>query len=296
MNGVEGAGIGPADGPVADAGEAYRQMEAAFLRQMMSASGAFKPSDVAGGQIRSDMFIEALADAVSKGGGIGIARMLQDSMGDAGQGKDGKGRASVGGNRAAGVGANLGAALGAGDDLLSPELLAEAEAADRTPAKTAPTFSATPPKVITSGFGPRVDPIDSARGGSRFHQGIDLRAAAGDPIRAPEPGVVRRAGPRGGYGNAVEVDHGGGLTTLYAHASEVLVAPGEKVAAGQEIARVGQSGRATGPHLHFEVRVHDRQVDPTPYAGVVHRALNAYQQRAEDTVSGKSGTRGGDGP
>jgi murein DD-endopeptidase MepM/ murein hydrolase activator NlpD len=293
MNGVEGAGIGPADGPVADVGEAYRQMEAAFLRQMMSASGAFKPSEVAGGQIRSDMFIEALADAVSKGGGIGIARMLQDSMGDAGQGKDAKGRASVGANGGAGVGAAFGAG---GGDVLSPELLAEAEAPDLTPAKTSSTFCATPPKGITSGFGPRVDPIDPARGGSRFHQGIDLRAAAGAAIRAPEPGVVRRAGPRGGYGNAVEVDHGGGLTTLYAHASEVLVTPGEKVAAGQEIARVGQTGRATGPHLHFEVRLHDRQVDPTPYAGVVHRALNAYQQRAEDTVSGKSGTRGGDGP
>jgi murein DD-endopeptidase MepM/ murein hydrolase activator NlpD len=293
MNGVEGAGIGPADGPVADIGEAYRQMEAAFLRQMMSASGAFKPSEVAGGQIRSDMFIEALADAVSKGGGIGIARMLQDSMGDAGQGKDGKGRASVGAGVGAGVGPNVGAAA---NDVLSPELLAEAEAPDRTPAKTSSTFSATPPKGITSGFGPRVDPIDPARGGSRFHQGIDLRAAAGDAIRAPEPGVVRRAGPRGGYGNAVEVDHGGGVTTLFAHASEVLVSPGEKVAAGQEIARVGQTGRATGPHLHFEVRVQGRQVDPTPYAGVVHRALNAYQQRAEDTVSGKSGTRSGDGP
>jgi murein DD-endopeptidase MepM/ murein hydrolase activator NlpD len=128
-----------------------------------------------------------------------------------------------------------------------------------------------------------------------FHAGVDLRAAAGDPIRAAGEGVVRRAGPRGGYGNAVEVDHGGGVTTLYAHASEVLVNPGEKVAARQEIARVGQTGRATGPHLHFEVRVDDRQVDPTRYAGVAYRALNAYQQRAEDTVKGKSGPLSGDG-
>ena len=282
MKGVEGAGIGPADGPVTDVADAYRQMEAAFLRQMLSASGAFKASDVAGGQLRTDMFVEALADAVSKGGGIGIARMLQDSMGDAGRGAKTPGGPTVG---AAG-----------GDDVLSPELLAEAEAPDRPPSRPASGFSPRPPKEITSGFGRRVDPVDPARGGAEFHPGIDLRAAAGDPIRVAQPGVVRRAGPRGGYGNAVEVDHGGGVTTLYAHASEVLVTPGQKVAAGQEIARVGQTGRATGPHLHFEVRVNDRQVDPTPYAGVVHRALNAYQKRAEDTVNGTPGTRGGDGP
>jgi murein DD-endopeptidase MepM/ murein hydrolase activator NlpD len=150
-----------------------------------------------------------------------------------------------------------------------------------------------PPHQVTSAFGRRVDPIDGAH---KFHPGIDLRAAAGDPIRAAGEGVVRRAGPRGGYGNAVEVDHGGGVTTLYAHASEVTVKPGERVSAQQEIGRVGQTGRATGPHLHFEVRLNDRQVDPTRYAGVVNRALNAYQRRAEDTVAGTQSPRAGDGP
>jgi len=279
MRGVEGAGIGPADGPVVDASAAYQQLEAAFLRQMLSASGAFKPSEVAGGQLRADMFIEALADAVAKGGGIGIARLLQDSMG--GGAGDGDPKVAAGVN--------------AGGDVLAAHVLAEAEAPDRVAGRPASGFSGGLPKGITSGFGQRLDPVDPGKGGEKFHRGIDLRAAAGDAIRVPEPGVVRRAGPRGGYGNAVEVDHGGGVTTLYAHASELLVKPGESVSAGQEIARVGQSGRATGPHLHFEVRRNDRQVDPTPYAGVVHRALNAYQQRAEDTVNGKPGTRGGDG-
>lgn len=281
MKGVEGRGIGPADGPVSDATGAYQQMEAAFLRQLLSSSGAFKPADVAGGQLRADMFIEAMADAVAKGGGIGIARMLQNSL--------------------EGPGLQPGAALAGregGDDVMSPELIAEAEAPDRvgaargslTPTPTGKAIgmgSGLPlglPKQVTSAFGHRADPID---GKDKFHAGVDLRAAAGDPIRVAGEGVVRRAGPRGGYGNAVEIDHGGGVTTLYAHASEVLVKTGEKVTAQQEIARVGQTGRATGPHLHFEVRLDDRQVDPTRYAGVAHRALNAYQQRAEDTVKGK---------
>ena len=87
-------------------------------------------------------------------------------------------------------------------------------------------------------------------------------------------GVVKSAGPRGGYGFAVEVDHGNGLTTLYGHASELLVSPGQAVRAGQEIARVGSTGRSTGAHLHFEVRVGGRPVDPG-------RVLKAYAARVE---------------
>jgi murein DD-endopeptidase MepM/ murein hydrolase activator NlpD len=83
----------------------------------------------------------------------------------------------------------------------------------------------------------------------------------------------------------VEIDHGGGLSTLYAHASQLAVKAGDVVDAGQEVARVGQTGRATGPHLHFEVRVEGRPVDPT-------RALNAYGIRAENTIGGRAtGTR-----
>jgi murein DD-endopeptidase MepM/ murein hydrolase activator NlpD len=88
-------------------------------------------------------------------------------------------------------------------------------------------------------------------------------------------GVVRSAGPRGGYGNAVEIDHGNGVTTLYGHASELLVQPGQLVHAGEEIARVGSTGRSTGAHLHFEVRVGGRAVDPS-------KVLKAYASRAED--------------
>jgi murein DD-endopeptidase MepM/ murein hydrolase activator NlpD len=93
--------------------------------------------------------------------------------------------------------------------------------------------------------------------------------------------VVRVSGERGGYGLAVELVHDGGLTTLYAHASELLVRDGERVTRGQPIARVGQTGRATGPHLHLEVRQADRAVDP-------RKALRIYGARAEDAIGSES--------
>ncbi len=117
---------------------------------------------------------------------------------------------------------------------------------------------------ITSRFGPRTHPITGER---RLHAGVDVGAHAGAPIAAAGPGVVIRAGPAGGYGNLVEVDHGAGLTTRYAHASAVLVAAGQTVAAGALLARVGSTGASTGPHLHYEVREHGVPRDPLPYHG-----------------------------
>jgi murein DD-endopeptidase MepM/ murein hydrolase activator NlpD len=137
-------------------------------------------------------------------------------------------------------------------------------------------FALPTPGRVSSAFGARLDPFTGAEAD---HRGLDVAAAEGSPIRAPLAGVVVRAGPRGGYGNAVEIDHGNGVVTLYGHASEVGVAPGEQVVAGQQIARVGHSGRATGPHLHFEVRVGGRPVDPA-------RVLKVYAARDE----GSSGT------
>lgn len=125
---------------------------------------------------------------------------------------------------------------------------------------------------LTSGYGTRADPF---HGGQAAHRGIDLAAPEGTAIRAAEGGIVRRAGERGAYGQAVEIDHGGGVTTLYAHASAILVEEGETVRRGQPIARVGDSGRATGAHLHFELREGGRPVDPA-------RALKAYGIRVDD--------------
>lgn len=116
-----------------------------------------------------------------------------------------------------------------------------------------------PGAPLTSRFGPRVHPIF---GTVRLHDGVDFGAPEGAPVRAAAAGTVVFAGPRGGYGTTVLVDHGGSLATLYAHLSAVSVAPGAVVAAGQVIGAVGSTGFSTGPHLHFEVRVGGVPVDP----------------------------------
>jgi murein DD-endopeptidase MepM/ murein hydrolase activator NlpD len=114
---------------------------------------------------------------------------------------------------------------------------------------------------------PAVGPLSSTFGprwGS-FHAGVDIAAPYGSVIRAASRGRVTLARWYGGYGNAVEVDHGGGLSTRYGHASALLVTAGEYVTAGQPLARVGSTGDASGPHLHFEVRVRGAAIDPLPF-------------------------------
>jgi murein DD-endopeptidase MepM/ murein hydrolase activator NlpD len=100
---------------------------------------------------------------------------------------------------------------------------------------------------------------------ARPHEGIDVTAPMGSPIEAPAAGVVRDAGWESGYGNTVTIDHGFGIETKFAHASKLLVHIGQRVSRGQRIALVGNSGLATGPHLHYEVHVKGRPVDPLKY-------------------------------
>ncbi|HMF04205.1 MAG TPA: peptidoglycan DD-metalloendopeptidase family protein [Acidimicrobiia bacterium] len=112
---------------------------------------------------------------------------------------------------------------------------------------------------ITSGFGPRVQPIIGA---STFHPGVDIAASQGTPIKAAGDGVVKMAGPNGGYGNFTLIDHGGGLATGYGHQSRIAVSVGQHVSTGQVIGYVGSTGTSTGPHLHWEVRVNGNPVNP----------------------------------
>lgn len=112
---------------------------------------------------------------------------------------------------------------------------------------------------LTSGFGLRTDPLVREE---RFHKGIDIAAPEGSPIKAAEAGTVVFSGVVSGYGNLVEIDHGNGFVTKYAHTQENLVVVGQKVGAGQLIARVGATGRSTGSHLHFEVHKNGTPVDP----------------------------------
>jgi murein DD-endopeptidase MepM/ murein hydrolase activator NlpD len=113
-----------------------------------------------------------------------------------------------------------------------------------------------------SPFGNRVDPFTRHLS---FHPGVDLVAMAGTPILAAAGGRVIHAGPEGGYGNAVEIDHGNGLITRYGHASRIDVQEGDLVLPRQHIADIGSTGRSTGPHLHFEVLVNGAPVDPADY-------------------------------
>jgi murein DD-endopeptidase MepM/ murein hydrolase activator NlpD len=124
----------------------------------------------------------------------------------------------------------------------------------------------------SSPFGIRADPFT---GKPAAHAGLDLSGPGGTAIEASAAGVVVDAGPRGGYGLAVEIDHGSGITTFYGHASQVLVQPGQRVERGEPVALLGDTGRSTGPHLHFEVRSNGSPVDP-------RRALNAYGSRADN--------------
>jgi murein DD-endopeptidase MepM/ murein hydrolase activator NlpD len=116
--------------------------------------------------------------------------------------------------------------------------------------------------TLSSSFGERSDPFS---GEGAFHSGIDLSAAKGTPVHATADGVVLQAGWGGEYGKVVVINHGNRLQTYYAHLSEVLVLPGEDVRLGEVIALSGGTGRATGPHLHYEVRIGGTPVNPYRY-------------------------------
>lgn len=117
---------------------------------------------------------------------------------------------------------------------------------------------------VVSAFGPRLHPI---LGYTRMHTGIDIDGPRGADIFAAASGTVILAGSYGGYGNAVIIDHGGGMATLYAHQSSIVVSKGQKVLIADLVGYVGSTGLSTGPHLHFEVRLSGNPVDPASYFG-----------------------------
>jgi murein DD-endopeptidase MepM/ murein hydrolase activator NlpD len=114
----------------------------------------------------------------------------------------------------------------------------------------------------TSNFGIRSDPF---RGTAAFHPGVDIQCKVGTAVYATADGVVDKAERSGGYGNMVEIDHGRGIQTRYGHLSQILVTAGQKIKRGQLIALSGSTGRSTGPHLHYEVRIDGRAVNPVPF-------------------------------
>ena len=133
---------------------------------------------------------------------------------------------------------------------------------------------------FTSNFGIRSDPF---RGTAAMHAGVDIPGPVGTPIYATADGIVDHAARQGGYGNLVEINHGKGIATRYGHLSKILVADGARVTRGQFIALMGSTGRSTGPHLHYEVRIDGHAVNPIPFLTTADYLL-ASQDRAVHAI------------
>ncbi|AZI38198.1 M23 family metallopeptidase [Caenibius tardaugens NBRC 16725] len=133
--------------------------------------------------------------------------------------------------------------------------------------------------MISSGFGYRRDPF---AGHAALHSGLDFRGPIGSPIYAAATGKVIFAGVKNGYGNVIEISHGNGLVTLYAHMSAFHARPGQDVQAGDIIGAIGNTGRSTGPHLHFEVRHNGRAVNPRPFLEAAPNVLKEVRAGSAD--------------
>jgi murein DD-endopeptidase MepM/ murein hydrolase activator NlpD len=239
-------------------------MESMLLKQIVTSSGAFKGGEGAGSGIRADIFAQTLSDALAQGGGIGLARMLERSLG---------------GGTAAPAAPSAAVAILSPPPPRSPVGQPGSTTPGRARSGLPVELSSPLPGARTSSpFGVRKDPISGLQAA---HDGLDFAASGGTSIEASAPGVVLSAGPRGGYGLAVEIDHGHGITTLYGHASQVLVQPGERVERGDPVALLGDTGRSTGPHLHFEVRADGHPVNP-------RQALNAYRTGVDNPLGSEA--------
>lgn len=150
---------------------------------------------------------------------------------------------------------------------LEAELLKIKDVVDKNTVRLASTPSGWPVRgYVTDGFGNRRNPFGGA--GRENHAGIDIATNHGTAIEATADGIVIFAGPYGGYGNVVVIDHGYGLTTRYAHMSRIIADVGKHVTRGKVIGEVGSTGRSTAPHCHYEVRLQDRPVNPLNYMNV----------------------------
>jgi len=233
--------------------EAAQQFESYFVQTMLK--DMRKTTAIAGeasGGKEMDtwnmMFDQEIADRISKGKGLGLADMIVRSM-----------------------------KAHAGDEGHVHALAARSYAGNLPPAaRMAPSrrdgwswpLPKAQPGQVSSNFGMRSDPFQGDR---RHHSGLDLSAPRGTPVLAMADGVVVSAGKRGGYGNFVELRHEGGVVTRYAHQDRLDVQEGQRVDAGTQLGTVGATGRATGDHLHLEVRIDGRGVDPYHYLNGEHR-------------------------
>jgi murein DD-endopeptidase MepM/ murein hydrolase activator NlpD len=237
-----------------------REFESLFMHQLFKSMRATIPKEEGslsdagmGGEMFTDMLDQEYAQNAAATGGIGLADLVAEQFGIPREGP-------VGGQRSAHPPTGSAPTMPTMHQALGRAMRAYG-AQSATAGLTMPVQGG----VVSSEYGMRKLADDKA---ARMHDGLDIAAAMGTPIQASLGGTVAHAGWIKGYGNSVILDHGDGTTTLYAHASELLVKEGEKVARGAEIAKVGSTGHSTGPHLHFEVRRAGRTVDPREALGL----------------------------
>ncbi len=241
------------------------EFESMLLGQMLGAMrqsakwGDEDTDEGFGGQALFDVVDVELVSELSRSGGLGLGRELLKSL-----------------DRSYGPGGDAGGGAGAGMTGATPGAMPPGPARSVDPDAVA--------QQVTSGYGWRADPFS---GRDRFHKGLDLAAAYGDDVRAAAPGRVVFRGEQSGYGTTVVVEHPDGARSRYAHLSSADVAEGTLVEAGQSIGRAGSSGRATGPHVHFEVTVDGRPVDPQAWIVRVATGFKPGSARA-DSLAGLS--------
>lgn len=158
------------------------------------------------------------------------------------------------------------------------------------PAIAVPSLQPVDNLVYSSNFGVRSDPF---HGNARMHAGVDIPGPVGTPIYATADGVVGRAQRAGAYGNLVELEHGKGIQTRYGHLSRILVTAGDRVRRGQLIALMGSTGRSTGSHLHYEVRMDGGAVNPVPFLQAADYMLMTQDRALQPVTVAATGAIGG---
>jgi len=242
-----------------DTEEAARQMEEQFLRVMLK---ELKRSIPTGGLLQgsvaiyNSVFDEQLAQTMAEAGGIGIGERLAAYLE----------RPEGGENTPEKLALRDGRSFAAGErpiHSIVPQRFHDAPPkrfdATALPFPKDATQHPVSDGIVTSHFGLRSDPFS---GELRSHRGIDIAAPKGTPFHPIAEGTVIESGPRGGYGNLVVVDHGEGWTSSYAHCDTLNVQPGDRVSLKSTLGTVGETGRATGPHIHLELRHEGEAIDP----------------------------------
>jgi murein DD-endopeptidase MepM/ murein hydrolase activator NlpD len=246
------------------------------MRQSMLIDAEENDENGLGAATMQDVVDLELARHLSTTGGFGLARVLQDAL-----------ERQHGGSTTQAVAPSSGAVVPGGEvepaataTVPAAVALAAPAEADESPALPLPLDS-----TMTSRYGWRQDPFGA---GVRFHAGVDIAAAYGREVPAVSDGRVEFAGEQGGYGLTVVISHTGGIVTRYAHLASLNVRQGDEVRAGSAIGRVGQTGRSTGTHLHFEVLQHGRPINPEMSAARYASTLKSLSGTADSSEDRRS--------